>query len=412
MNTRLVAGFIVSALLQVANIGICAGSRPYENGKFVGRIAYSCDGNHNDPDDWAASPVALAIFAEAGLKERVVHYDYNCILPQTDLEWEKIHAKCVLGAMEKYGYDKARFFDCRKVLDAAVADLARVINESSADNPLYLIIAGPMEVPYMGIQKSDPAKRKYVYCISHSRWNDGFSSKYKFSFTKRSVIEQDVNWLQIRDQNRLLSLSPYGRPAKPEEFEGFFWMRDSKDPKVKFLWDCTLISTRPDPSDAGMAYFLVSGDEDCDPKKLKSLIEDHKALAPVTGRKQVRIEAENFRHFESYKLEDTNDKTTSHRLQAGEIGSSGSIRTRYNEMFSAASGNCEIEVRYQVAEATPCHFSLKINGAVKSSWESAGQLKKWTSFKVPKCDIQLGDEISVRSEGSSAKIDYVQLNFQ
>src|SRR5205823_4293556 len=30
---------------------------PYVEGQFRGRIAYSADGNHNDPDDWAASPV-------------------------------------------------------------------------------------------------------------------------------------------------------------------------------------------------------------------------------------------------------------------------------------------------------------------------------------------------------------------
>jgi hypothetical protein len=70
------------------------------------------------------------------------------------------------------------------------------------------VIAGPTEVPYLGIQKSDPASRQFVYCISHSRWNDGFASQYKFSFTKRSVIEQDVHWVQIRDPNPLLSLSP------------------------------------------------------------------------------------------------------------------------------------------------------------------------------------------------------------
>jgi len=31
-----------------------------------------------------------------------------------------------------------------------------------------------MEVAYLGIQKSDREKRKFVYVISHSRWNDGF----------------------------------------------------------------------------------------------------------------------------------------------------------------------------------------------------------------------------------------------
>jgi CubicO group peptidase (beta-lactamase class C family) len=44
------------------------GARPFDGKSFKGRIAYSCDGNHNDRDDWAASPVALAIFAEAGVR--------------------------------------------------------------------------------------------------------------------------------------------------------------------------------------------------------------------------------------------------------------------------------------------------------------------------------------------------------
>jgi len=30
-------------------------------------------------------------------------------------------------------------------------------------------------------------------------WNDGFASDYKFRFTKWSVIEQDVHWVQIGD---------------------------------------------------------------------------------------------------------------------------------------------------------------------------------------------------------------------
>ena len=152
-----------------------AESGPFDGKTFKGRIAYSADGNFNDPDDWAASPVALAIFAECGVKGRLVHFDYNCILPKTDPKWEKTHAESVLGAAKRYGYDLSVFHDCQRDLDGAVASIARAIDESSAESPLYFIVAGPMEVPYLGIQKSDPQKRKFVYCISHSRWNDGFS---------------------------------------------------------------------------------------------------------------------------------------------------------------------------------------------------------------------------------------------
>src|SRR4051812_6245678 len=177
----------IACLAAIASYSIEAPDRaeggPYEGGKFRGRIAYSADGNHNDPDDWAASPVALAIFAEAGFKDRLVHFDYNCILPETNPEWEKKHAESGLGAASRYGYDSSVFFDCRKDLEQAVASLAKEIDASSAENPLYFIVAGPMEVPYLGIQRSQPEKREFVYCISHSRWNDGYASKYKFTHT-------------------------------------------------------------------------------------------------------------------------------------------------------------------------------------------------------------------------------------
>ena len=118
-----------------------------------------------------------------------------------------------------------------------------------------------MEVPYRGIQKSDPARRKFVYCISHSRWNEGFSSQYHFTFNKRSVIEEDVHWVQIPDQNRLLAFGKFGQPSPPEEFAPYFWLRDSRDPVNRWLWDRMIVSTRPDPSDAGMAWFVATGDE-------------------------------------------------------------------------------------------------------------------------------------------------------
>ena len=330
---------------------------PYVDGRFQGRIAYSCDGNHNDPDDWIASPVTLAILAEAGLKDRLVHFDYNCILPLSNPEWERIHAESVLGTTDRYGFDKDVFFDCRKDRNGAVASIAKAINDSSADNPLYFIIAGPMEVPYQGIQQSDPAKRQFVYCISHSRWNDGFASKYKFTFTKRSVIDQDVHWVQIRDQNRLLSFGRYGRASTPEEFEPYFWMRDSDDANVRWLWERMLVSTRPDPSDAGMTYFLVSGDEECDPVKLKRLIEEQCIPAPTT-RRTVRIEAENFRHLEGCTLEDRNDKQASHALNTRLTGgTTGRIRTTFDEPFTGNSGHYDVEVRYFDAK-TPAAGSL------------------------------------------------------
>jgi len=387
---------------------------PFVDGQFQGRIAYSCDGNHNDPDDWIASPVTLAILAEAGLKDRLVHFDYNCILPLSDPGWERIHAESVLGTADRYGFDKDVFFDCRKDRDGAVASIAKAINESGADNPLYLIIAGPMEVPYLGIQQSDPARRQFVYCISHSRWNDGFASKYKFTFTKRSVIEQDVHWVQIRDQNRLLSFGRYGRPSKPEEFEPYFWMRNSDDANVRWLWERMIVSTRPDPSDAGMTYFLVSGDEECDPVKLKRLIEEHRVPTP-TARRTMRIEAENFRHLEGCSLEDRNDKQASHALNTRLAGGTvGRIRTRFDEPFTENSARYDVEVRYFDAKNTRCRFALSAAGVAQgAAWESPGEGLGWSSQTIRDVTIRRGDEIAVELEAGgedAGKLDYLQLN--
>ena len=150
------------------------------------------------------------------------------------------------------------------------------------------------------------------YCISHSRWNDGFQANYEFTFTKRSVIEQDVRWVQTCDQNRRLSFGRFRRVSPPEEFEPYFWMRDSADANVCWLWDRMLVSTRPDPSDSGMTWFLVTGDELCDPAKLRRLLDEHQRPAPVVARQIVRLEAENFRHIEGCVLDDRKDRQISH----------------------------------------------------------------------------------------------------
>jgi len=355
---------------------------PARAAAFPGRIAWSADGNHNDPDDWAASPVALAIFAEAGVKDRLVHFDYNCILPKTDPEWEKIHAASVLGAVKHYGYDQSLFHDCRKNLDAAVASITRAVNASSATDPLYFVVAGPMEVPVLGIRKADPDKRKFVYCISHSRWNDGFASGYTFTHTKRSVISLGVNWVQIQDQNPLLSTAPYGRPATQEEqWRPWHWMRDSDDSKVRFLWERMQVSTRPDPSDAGMAYFLVTGDEQADPAKLQRLLDDNLVPEPIRARAQVRLNVKS-------------------------SATSASLRTIFNEPFTADRGRYEVYVRFFDEADHRGRYVLSINGVAQAAaWEAPGTGRGWTTETIRNVEIRRGDEIRLAVAGLPCRLD-------
>jgi hypothetical protein len=412
--TRIIIACLNAALLLSFTASLFAAEGPFDGHRFQGRIAYSADGNFNDPDDWAASPVALAIFAQAGVKDRLVHFDYNNILPRNNPEWRKTHAECVQGAAKNYGYDLANFHDCQENADAAVASIARAIDASSADDPLYFVLAGPMEVPFLGIQKTDPEKRKHVWCISHSRWNDGFASaadKGLFTYNKRSVIESGVHWVQIQDQNRLLSHSRYGRPAQPEEFRPYFWMRDSHDPNVKFLWEKMLVSTRPDPSDAGMAWFLVTGDEACDPEKLKRLLEEKSPPAPIAARPVVRMEAENFEVLEGFKLEDRNDRSASHRLNVARTGESpsGRIRTHFDQPYVAVRGRYEVAIRYRDEPGRPSRITLFHSGAAANEvFQSSGDEKGWASLTLRDIELKRSDEIAIEVEGP-ARLDYVEL---
>jgi hypothetical protein len=294
---------------------------------------------------------------------------------------------------------------------AAISDLARAIDASSAGDPLYFIVAGPMEVPFRAIEKARPEKRQFVYCISHSRWNDGFAATYTFTNTKRSVIESGVNWVQIADQNRLLSLSPYGKPGPPESFARFQWMRDSKDERVRFLWERMLVSTRPDPSDAGMAFFLATGDEQADPEKLRRLLDDQVIPSPII-RKKVRLEAENFTKLSGYEVEDRNDRTASHRLSVKPSAGSdpGQIETRYREPFAPERGRFNVTVRYRPA-GDDHRLKLLINGrAPTSDVATARDDQDWQLATFRDVSIADGDLLAIAASGGLASLDYVQLD--
>jgi hypothetical protein len=406
---------MAAILIPFAAALACAAAGPFDGKTFRGRIAYSADGNFNDPDDWFASPVALAILAGFGMQDKLVHFDYNAILPKTDPEWEKTHETSVLGAAERYGYPGKIFHDCQKDLPGVIASLRHAINASSADNPLYLIAAGPMEVDYRAIVAADPEKRKFVYVISHSRWNDGFGTKLTFEHNKRSVIPLGIHWVQIADQNKLLSTSPYGRLPKDEEWTPWHWMRDSKDPKLQFQWERARASTRPDCSDAGMAYFLMTGDEKVDPEKLRKLLVDKVAPRPVAARDPVRLEAENFATLEGYELEDRGDRNASHRLQVklSQTGA-GRIRTTFDEPYTAAQGQYDVDVRYFDKAGTQCSFRLFSDSAPQgAAWPASLGTNSWQTHTVAGVSIRAGGEITVEATGDSAescRLDYVQLN--
>lgn len=393
---------------------------PFDGKTFKGRIAFSHDGNYNDEDDWGAFPVAIAILDAFGVTGKLVHIDYCNILAKNDPRFYREMTESVLGSAERYKIPRSILFDCQKDLDGAVESIRKAVNASSADNPLYYILAGPMEVPYMGIEKSDPDKRKYVYCISHSRWNDGYtgSDRDLHNHNKRDVIPSGINWIQIKDGNpNLAHPGGTGKTSTPDQWRLYHWLRDSNNPDLRWIFTRLQAEGRADISDATMAYFLLTADEDANLNKLKSLLDDKKIPAPMDPRKIVRIEAENFRTLENFRVDERNSRSASHRLSVrlAKAGA-GRVHTPFDQPYTADSALYDVEVRYVDEKGGQCKFVLCVAGTQKGApWSASKNSGEWATHTIPDVVIASGDEIMVEVQNNqteSGMLDYVQLNYK
>jgi hypothetical protein len=405
-------------LIHFSALYLWSQSVPFDGKNFKGRIAFSSDGNYNDEDDWGAFPVAIAILDSFGVTDKLVHVDYCNILPKNDPRFYREMVESVLGAAKRYDIRRSILFDCQKDPDGAVASIKNAINASSADNPLYYVLAGPMEVPFRGIEKSDPNKRKYVFCISHSAWNDGYTrdDDELHLHNKRDVIPSGINWIQCRDGNRYLAHpGGVGRKSTSRQWNLYSWLRNSSDSRLRWIFTRLEAEGRADISDSTMTYFLLTGDEDADLAKLKNLLDDKKMPGIGKQRKAIRVEAENFRNLEGFKVE-YGDRKASKRLNI-KLRSikTGRITTIFNEIY-AAGGRYDIDIRYFDEKDGRCRLSLYVNGAQKGSpWYASKDSEEWTTHTIEDVVIKTGDEIMLEIRGDSAeygRLDYVQFNYK
>jgi hypothetical protein len=139
-------------------------------------------------------------------------------------------------------------------------------------------------------------------------------------------------------------------------------------------------------------------------------LEDKVLPQQVISRAKLRLEAENFRELTGYQIEDTSDRTASHRLQVKSTGgAAGSIRTRLVEPFAAASGRYDVDVRYR-NDGGACSLALLVNGAaIGSGWESAEKTEGWVTHTLREVAIKTGDAMEVQVKGAPARLDYVEL---
>ena len=236
------------------------------------RIAISADGNWHDRDDICAAAIEIALLAKTGNQARLVHCDYADHYWQTDPTREELMRGSVVDTATQWGgFDPNVFFNATQALVAAVAHLTAEIDKSTAADPLVILSMGPMQVIGLAVAQSDTAHRGYVTLASHSPWNDNHATAAGpkegltgtcYSFNKIGTM--GVKLLHIVDQNAGLN-----RP-----YTEFYWLRDSADPKLRWLWDRGQAAAKStfDCSDAGAVYCELTGDPTADPTKLNAIL--------------------------------------------------------------------------------------------------------------------------------------------
>ena len=242
---------------------ICAGGVEAAESPWTkaNRIAISADGNPDaDADDVGATPFTLAMLAKAGLQDNLVHYDFNNFLEYKRIEPENNRMwKGAMGGQARWGFDASRFFDASIDPDGAIAHLTEEMNKSSEANPLYLIMAGPVELMFQALKKADPDARKHVIVVSHHNYNEYFKPRlWHRNWNDILELVPDIGYLRIKDQNGW-----NGTGLKGKDDSDFHWLRDHSDPNLNWVYE-RIVAGKPDVSDAGMLTWLIglNGDDE------------------------------------------------------------------------------------------------------------------------------------------------------
>jgi len=269
------------------------GAAPWQG---QGRIAISSDGNEHDHDDWAATPFSLAMLAAAGLQDQMVLYTYSDHIWGSNHDHSDARQQMRISALDGadwFGFDRSRFIEAVSAPNTAYNALAEEINQSSAQDPLFIIAAGPMHVVGTALSRSQMSQRQFVTVISHSRWNDRHSDNpgdwenhngWTWDEMENTFSRDGVQFLHIVDQNGGTGYD--GMRADQSKFDWLLTSSAKNHPAYKpGAWDWLYSRQEEvikqgdfDPSDAGMVIYLLTGIEMTNPADAKDIMEN-----PVTA---------------------------------------------------------------------------------------------------------------------------------
>ena len=256
------------------------------------RIALLHDGNAHDRDDIGALPMALAIVKcgeDQGLAE-LVHCSYNNHHwnnedQQIANQDEKMTASGEEGQQRLFSGQAGIFFNARTQLNASVNHLAGLINSSSSNNLLYISTGGPQDQLYLALQQANAGSRQYVRIISHSQWNNNHADgPGTNNMADIKNLLGNSNWNTCYVNAGTVNNPGTGDGNIPNQNDGiwskesgsgdFAWLNGEASYELDWVYDRIVVAEKWDVSDAGIAYWLITGNTDPTWNQVKNYFDD------------------------------------------------------------------------------------------------------------------------------------------
>jgi hypothetical protein len=270
-----------------------------------GRIVISSDGNEHDHDDWAATPLSLALIAARGLQNKLTLYIYSDHIWGSNYEHPGINGikpydqmkESAINGGKMFQFDKTRFICAADDAELAYEALKQEIDKSTSENPLFIIVAGPVHVIGESISRAKKDNRKYVTVISTINcWNDEHADKpYPWEnhtgWTMKEIKQifsnpegGDLKVVSIQNQN----------PCLMRNWKEYEWLITAPERNNSYfnagswlwLFNRLCMSIKPvsgnenyyaiDASDAGKVVFLLTGIENTSPQLCYEIMKNPK----------------------------------------------------------------------------------------------------------------------------------------
>lgn len=244
-------------------------------------VVFHFDGNIRDKDDIAALPVTAALMTAAGIEDDVTFFHSNNLAEGTNPNrYNGAQADLMRNSADfadKLGITTYNYMDDT---DAATAALVEIFNSGEK---ILSVEGGPMEAVYRALEQTSADNLTNITLLSHNSWNEerDVVEREDFFGVPRTWddIERDfptVQLVEIRDQNQ--------GDNNDTGFNNRNWAAlDATDNEVLAeMRDAMLMAgeqRQNDPSDAGMAFYALTGITDGTPEQAIEYLLDSPFLS-------------------------------------------------------------------------------------------------------------------------------------